>query len=129
MAIQLTEKNGGKILEVRVNGKLAHEDYQRFVPEFERLVKQKGKIRVLFEMADFHGWKAAALWDDIKLDLKHFSDIERLAMVGDKKWEKGMSVFCKPFTTAKIRYFDTAQAAEAHAWLAEGVADTGGTGQ
>ena len=38
MAIQLTEKHGGKVLEVRVSGKLAHEDYQHFVPEFERLV-------------------------------------------------------------------------------------------
>jgi hypothetical protein len=117
MAIQLTEKNGGKVLEVHVSGKLAHEDYQHFVPEFERLVKQHGKIRVLFEMAGFHGWEAGALWDDVKFDLKHFSDIERLALVGDKQWEKGMSVFCKPFTTAKIRYFDRAAIAEARAWL------------
>ena len=117
MAIELTENNGGKILEVRVSGKLTHEDYERFVPEFERLVKQNGKIRVLFEMSDFHGWKAGAVWDDIKFDAKHFSDIERLAMIGDKRWEKGMSVFCKPFTTAKVRYFDQAQAAEARARL------------
>jgi hypothetical protein len=117
MPIQLTEKNGGKVLEIQVSGKLFHEDYKHLVPEFERLVKEKGKIRVLFEMADFHGWEGAALWDDIKFDLKHFSDIERLALVGDKKWEKGMSVFCKPFTTAKIRYFDRAAIAEARAWL------------
>ncbi len=120
MAIQLTETDGGKTLEVQVSGKLAHEDYQHFVPEFERLVKLHGKIRVLFEMTDFHGWQAGALWDDIKFDLKHFADIERLAMVGDQRWEKGMSVFCKPFTTAKIRYFDKAQAAEARTWLASG---------
>ena len=62
MAIQLTEKNGGKVLEVQVSGKLDHEEYKHFVPEFERLVKQHGKIRVLFEMADFHGWEGAALW-------------------------------------------------------------------
>jgi hypothetical protein len=117
MAIQLTERNNGNILEVQVRGKLVHEDYQHFVPEFERLVKEHGKIRVLFEMTGFHGWNASALWDDIKFDLKHFSDIERLAMVGDRKWEKGMSVFCKPFTTAKIRYFDIAQTTEARAWL------------
>ena len=117
MAIQLTEKGGGKVLEVQCTGKLAHEDYQRFVPEFERLVKANGKLRVLFEMTDFHGWKAGALWDDIKFDLKHFADIERLALVGDKKWEKGMSVCCRPFTTAKIRYFDRAAIAEARAWL------------
>jgi hypothetical protein len=117
MAIQLSERNCGKILEVRVSGKLAHRDYQRFAPEFERLVKQHGKIRVLFEMADFRGWKAAALWDDIKFDLKHFAGIERLAMVGEKKWQKGMSKFCGPFTTARIRYFGRTDAGEARAWL------------
>ena len=118
MAIKLNETSGGKVLEVQANGKLAHEDYQHFVPEFERLLKQHGKIRVLFEMVDFHGWEGAAMWDDIKFDVKHFSDIERLALVGDREWEKGMSVFCRPFTTAKIRYFDHAAIAEARAWVA-----------
>ena len=117
MATQLNEKNDGKLLEVRVSGKLTHDDYRHFVPAFERLVKQHGKVRVLFEMVDFHGWGATALWDDIKFDLEHFSDIERLAMVGDKTWEKGMSAFCRPFTTARIRYFDRSAIEEARLWL------------
>jgi hypothetical protein len=45
MAVVLNEVNGGKQLEVKVSGKLVDEDYQRFVPEFERLVAQHGKIR------------------------------------------------------------------------------------
>lgn len=117
MTIQLNEKGTTKVMAVRVSGKLVKEDYERFVPEFERLVKEHGKIRVLFEMVDFHGWKAGALWQDIKFDFKHFTDIERVAMVGDRKWQKGMSFFCKPFTTAKIRYFDRAQRDAARAWL------------
>jgi hypothetical protein len=115
MATHLSEENGGKLLEVRVSGKLTHDDYQHFVPAFERLVQQHGKIRVLFVMTDFHGWEAGALWDDIKFDLKHFSDIEKLAMVGEKMWEKGMSVFCRPFTSATIRFFDDIE--QARAWL------------
>jgi hypothetical protein len=43
------------------------------------------------------------LWEDIKFSVKHFADIERLAMVGDKKWQRGMAAFCKPFTKATIR--------------------------
>jgi hypothetical protein len=117
MPTQLQERNTGKILEVRVSGKLTHNDYKSLVPAFEQLVKQHGKIRILLEMADFHGWEAGALWDDLKFDLKHFSDIEKLAMVGDKKWEKGMSVFCRPFTTTHIRYFDSSAIEEARAWL------------
>ena len=70
-------------------------------------------------MRDFHGWTAGALWEDIKFDVRHFRDIERLALVGEKKWEKGMAVFCKPFTTAKVRYFERAKADEARAWLQE----------
>jgi len=30
-------------------------------------------------------------------------------MGGEKKWQKGMSQFCRPFTTAKIRYFNRAE--------------------
>jgi hypothetical protein len=117
MAIQVNEKNDGKILEVQVTGKLAHEDYARFVPEFEQLVKEHGKISVLFDMVDFHGWTTAGLLDDVKFDLRHFADIGRLAMVGDKKWEKGMSIFCRLFTSATIRYFDESAIDEARAWL------------
>jgi ubiquinone/menaquinone biosynthesis C-methylase UbiE len=119
VAIRLTEKRDGMILEVNVTGRLTYQDYRRFIPEFDRLAKKHGKIRVLFEMKEFHGWSAAALWEDIKFDLKHFSAIERLAMVGDRKWQKWMSEFCRPFTTAQIRYFNSAAGNAARAWLEE----------
>jgi hypothetical protein len=119
MPIEFKEENGGKFLAVHVSGKVVKDDYQHFVPEFERLTKLHGKLRVLFDMVGFHGWELGALWEDVKFDVKHFSDIERLAMVGDKKWEHGMAMFCKPFTTATIRYFDHADAEKAREWLAE----------
>ena len=117
MPIQLNEEDGGKLLNVNVSGKLISADYEHFVPEFERLVGQHGKLRVLFDMTDFHGWEVSALWEDTKFAIHHFADIERLAMVGEKKWQKGMATFCKPFTKAKVRYFDHADAAEAKRWL------------
>ena len=119
MAIQLKEENGGKILVVHVSGKLVKADYERFLPEFERLVQQHGKLRVLFEMTDFHGWNASAAWEDLKFGVEHFADIERLAMVGEKIWQHGMTTFCKPFTKATVRYFEHADAAAARRWLAE----------
>jgi len=108
----------GRVLEVRVTGKLTKESYQKFVPAVDAQIKQYGKLRILFVMEDFHGWTAGAMWEDLKFDLKHWKDIERLAVVGDKKWEKGMASFCKPFTKATIRYFDAAELDEAREWLA-----------
>jgi hypothetical protein len=40
-------------------------------------------------------------------------------LVGETKWQQGMTTFCKPFTTAVVRYFDHAEAAEARKWLGE----------
>ena len=60
MSIQLNEENGGKVLVVHVSGKLVKADYEHFVPEFERLVRQHGKLSVLFDMTDFHGWEAGS---------------------------------------------------------------------
>lgn len=107
----------GNLLEVRATGKLTHAFYEAFVPAVEQQLQQCGKLRILFEMHDFHGWTAGALWDDVKFDAKHWHDIERLAVVGESKWEHGMAVFCKPFTSAKVRYFDKSQAAEAREWV------------
>jgi hypothetical protein len=118
MALELTQEQGGKVFAVRISGRLTAEDYERFVPEVEAAIRQHGKIRVLLELHDFHGWDAGALWQDIKFDLHHFRDIERLAIVGETRWQEGMATFCKPFTTAAIRYFTHDQLAEARAWIA-----------
>jgi len=117
MTVELEKESNAKILNIKVNGTLSKKDYEKFVPEAEQLIEKSGKIRILFEMQDFHGWQAGALWEDVKFDVKHFSDIERLAFVGDKAWEKGMSVFCRPFTTAQIRFFEPEQRQEAIEWL------------
>ena len=102
MPVELKEEAGGKLLTIHASGKLTKEDYEHSMPPVERLIKGHGKLRVLFDMEDFHGWTCGALWEDIKFDVKHFRDIERLAMVGDKKWEQWMATFCRPFTRAEI---------------------------
>lgn len=119
MSVQLTEVEQGKLLEVHVSGTLDKASYEMFVPAAERQIQEHGKIRILFHMQDFHGWDAGALWEDLKFDLKHFRDIERLAIVGESKWQHGMAIFCKPFTTAKIQYFDHEALDQARAWLQE----------
>lgn len=120
MPIKLTELTDAGVLEVMASGKLTDEDYQQvFIPEMERLTKQHGKIRLLFEMIQFHGWEPKAAWDDLKLNLKHSHDIERVAMVGEKKWQHWMTELAKPFTSAKVRYFDQTEIDQARVWIGE----------
>ena len=89
------------------------------MPQFEQYIQQHGNLRVLFDMTGFHGWEAAANWEEFKFEAKHFADIERLAVVGDMNWQMVMTWFSKPFMHATIHYFDHGHAAEARQWLAE----------
>jgi len=114
--IQL-EENGIKIVILTFREKLTKEDYELFVPQLEGLMDQEETIRILVEFQEFHGWTLGALWEDTKFGTKHFNDIDRLAVVGDRQWEKLLAAFIKPFTTATVRYFDSLEKDAAKQWL------------
>lgn len=104
---------------LKLSGKLHDNDYKTFVPLVDAELAKTDKINVLAQFHDFHGWDMHALWDDIKFSTTHCTKINRIALVGDKAWEKWMAAVCKPFTMAKVRYFDAAELEAAKAWLAE----------
>jgi hypothetical protein len=121
MSVELHEEAGGKILNVTSSGKLTTEDHAKFIPEVERAVESHGKVRMLIRMHDFHGPSMGAGWEDLKFDAHHFADVEWLALVGENRWEAGMSVFRTPFTEADIRYVDEKKADTATAWIHDGL--------
>jgi hypothetical protein len=102
-----------------MSGKLHDEDYKTFVPLIDAEIAKEGKINVLAQFHDFHGWGPKALWDDIKLSTTHCTKIEKVALVGEKSWEKWMATVCKPFTMARLRYFDAQEIEAAKSWLGE----------
>ena len=104
---------------VKLSGKLHDEDYKTFVPKVDAELAHGGKVNILAQFHDFHGWNAHALWDDIKFSTTHCADIKKIALVGEKTWEKYMALVCKPFTMAKVKYFDAAELDAAKAWVAE----------
>ena len=116
--IEKLEQSSGNIIGVKLTDKLHDEDYKHFVPMIDAAIKEHGKIRLLAWFHDFHGWDAAALWDDTKFAYNHYSSVERIAMVGETTWEKWMAKVCNPFTAAAVKYFPDTQLAEAWAWVA-----------
>jgi hypothetical protein len=82
-------------------------------------VTVRGRVRLYVQFEDFHGWDLRAAREDLQFCLKHYSDFERIAMVGDHQWERWTASFCKPFTKAKGRYFDKTDVAAAWKWLEE----------
>jgi hypothetical protein len=117
--IETLQTTSPKVIGFRLTGKLHDEDYKSFVPAVDAVATQ-GRVRLLAQFEDFHGWDMHAAWEDFKFGMKHYRDFERIAMVGDHKWEAWLATLCKPFTRAKVRYFDASEVEAAWTWIGEG---------
>ncbi len=117
--IETIETGLPRVVGVKLIGKLHHEDYRRFVPMIESILTAEGKVRLFVLFEEFQGWDMHAAWDDFKFALQHYSDFERIVMVGERRWEKWMASVCKPFTKAKVKYFDRSEVDAAWKWLEE----------
>lgn len=104
-------------LSIYASGKLDENDYPGMTAAFDHYVQQHGSARVLLDMTAMEGWKANAIGPELRFDSKHLGSISRLAIVGSKEWQHALTSVSKPFTNAEIRYYDSADAAEAKDWL------------
>ena len=120
--ITILKTDHPRVVGFKMSGKLKDEDYSAFVPQADKIVADAhGKVRVLVQFEDFRGWDLHGAWDDFKFGVKHYSDTERIAVVGDRKWEEWLARMWKPFTVSEVRFYDTDRADEAWAWLHEGL--------
>ena len=117
--IEELERGSNRAVGFKLSGKLHDEDYRTFVPRVDAAIGEGGKARLLAWFHDFRGWDARALWDDIRFATTHCTKIERIALVGEKRWERWMAAVCKPFTMARVRYFDAREIDAAWKWLEE----------
>lgn len=118
--LELTEDNG--LIRIRAAGKLEEEDYDRFVPEFERIADcAPGTVAMVIELApDFGGWDLGGLWRDLKFDLRHKESFGRIAIVGDRKWEEWVTWVIDPLFRAEMQFFDPSERQVAETWARTG---------
>lgn len=116
--VELRDSDG--VVSVRVSGKLSDEDCQTLVPQLEARIRERGNICLLREMENFEGWTPEALWLDARFDLKHNADVTRVAMVGEARWQDGLTQLMKPFDRGDARYFSPSEREEAWQWVREG---------
>ena len=114
--ITTIETGSPRLLGLKLSGKLHDEDYRQFLPGGEGITTEEGKRRRLIQFEDFHGWDLHSAWDDLDFGMAH---VERIAIVGDRRWEMLLANFAKPFSQAEMKYFDRSEIDAAWEWLRE----------
>ncbi|MDT0687378.1 STAS/SEC14 domain-containing protein [Salegentibacter sp. F188] len=115
--LQILGQTEGNLIATRATENLTEADYDKLLPLLNNIVEKYKKIRWYFEMEGFEGWTPKAFWKDLKFDVQHANDFEKVAMIGDKKWEKWMTDLMKPFTSAEVKFFDLEEKEIAKKWI------------
>ena len=106
------------VLSIRLSGKLTHEDYKNhLIPKLESVIEQHKKVCLLVETDDFHGWEWRAAFDDFETGIKHRKEFDRIAIVGDKKWQENLCKLFSLMMVAEVQYFQNNELDTAKQWV------------
>ena len=103
---------------IRVSGRLQKQDYEQAIPELEEVLNE-GQTRALLELNDFKGFTPAALVEELKFDIRHRKDFDRIAVIGNTSLEELGVRLIRPFFSGQVRIFERDQKGAAQAWLHE----------
>jgi len=113
-------EHSGDTLTVMISGKLTHPELAALQKATGEILKEQGKTRLLVLTDAFEGWERGGAWGDLSFSINFDAQIEKMAIVGDKKWEDLALLFAsKGLRSFPIEYFLPAEIAKARAWLAE----------
>lgn len=115
--IQILPETEGKVIATRADGKLIPSDYSKVLPIIKNRLQTYHKVRWYFEMEAFKDWDVATSRQDIKFDILHANDFEKMAVVGDKEWEELLTNFIESFTYAEIKFFKPEERIVALDWI------------
>jgi hypothetical protein len=118
--IEKMSESEGKILGFKVTGDVAEEDYKKvMIPEIQAIIDKEGSISLLLDLREFKQQSVAAWWADLNVGFTYHKKIDKMAMVGDKTWEKWISKLADPFYAKKAKYFHPDDIDAAWKWLKE----------
>jgi len=118
MSYEIVDNSGGMVT-VRLSGKLTYAEYTEGQRKLGEIIRQQGKMRGLFLLDNYLGNEKEGDWGDISFQARYDPFIEKMAIVGDRKWEAEVLLFTgKGVRRVPIEYFEPGDLAKAKTWLA-----------
>jgi hypothetical protein len=97
------------------------EDYRDVVvPAVEAAIAEHGKVRLVYVLGhEFDEYEGDAVWEDLKLGVRHPASFERIAVVTDARWAGPTIRLFSVLWPGQARAFPLAALEDAKRWAAE----------
>jgi hypothetical protein len=113
-------------IRIRASGRLTAADYRRFEPVFTADLERRNlPISLLLDMRGFRGWTPAGLLRDLRWDVRNRRTFSRIAVIGDRRWHRWITVAGVPLFRAPLKFFRPGEEQLAAEWLGQAEAPSG----
>ncbi len=115
----ILEQEGGRLCVLRINGLLKKSELEATQAEFVEKIFASGSVKLLVILEDFSGWERGADWGDTDFFFSHRNDFEKIAIVGNPRWEAEVLAFAGAgLRKGPVQFFPETGEIEAREWLA-----------
>lgn len=119
MSAEITAVKDG-IVSLTLGGTLSQAALAEVQQAMAHIIRAQGKVRILVLAREFTGWERGGDWDDFSFQAEYDPFIEKMAIVGDRRWEDLALIFAaKDLRRFPIEYFASGEQGKAEAWLKE----------
>ena len=97
------------------------EDYENVIlPAINEAIAQHGKVRLVYVLGpEFDDYEGEAVWEDLKLGVRHPTSFERVAVVTDARWAGPAIKVFSVLWPGQARSFQLSELEAAKRWAAE----------
>jgi hypothetical protein len=114
------EQCSGSHILIHADGWLSAADYDRFETDFsDELASWALPVPLLLDMRGFRGWTPRGFLRDLLWDVRHRNSFSKIAVVGDARWHKWITVAGELLFRGQLKYFPATDVKLAERWLSE----------
>jgi hypothetical protein len=117
--LQVLSSFPDNVLAVLASGEVTGEEFRDIlVPAAKAKLKTNEKLSLYYQFGpQFAKMNAAAMWEDAKLDVKHWREWDRIAVIADIGWIRKGARLARMLLRRPVRVFSNAEADAARDWV------------
>jgi len=105
------------IVGYRIDGDFEAATLQPLIDKLTERLERHEKLRVYAEYIAVDDIEWRAIWKDLKFDLSHLTDFEKVAVVTDKEWLGLSAGMANIIPGLDVKFFKFAEQEQARQWV------------
>lgn len=108
----------GNILALKIIGEISDKEYDEICAMLENRIAQGSQMRLFLVVEPYLSFNSAeSLYEDLRFVKTYSESIDRVAVLGDRAWEKTWLALFALFSKVQMEHFEKSEVEAATQWL------------